>query len=329
MTLTRRHFITGGLSLGAATAIGGVGWSGISAARSLDVTEDLELVELSIPVRDLPADLHGYRIGFLTDLHLGVAISADFISTAFASVLSARVDLLLLGGDYIWIAESALGLLLQPTRSPSLTSIQSRTKLSERIFHILARLIPHAPPKDGIFWVFGNHDRWAHPTACETTLADTPAQLLKNSAIEIRRGSSSILIVGTDDYLTGVPQIPSLRRERRGPTILLTHNPDHVGSLAERGLLAPSRSTSFAAIHGDRSQFDLALCGHTHGGQVHLPFIGPVLFNIRHHRFGAGLVREGETWVYTSRGLGVVEFPYRIGCRPEATVIVLERGDAA
>jgi len=303
MGLSRRQFLTRGLALGGAGAL----LSGMPRS-SFDSTEDLEIVQVEIPIEGLARELHGYRIGLLTDIHLGVAIRTDFVASAFSAVLAASVDMLLLGGDYLWIAESSLGKLLQPARSPEFLAPRSDLKRAEAIFRTLASLLPHTPPRDGMFWVFGNHDRWVHPKMAETILGDTSARLLVNEQVEIERGESSILLVGADDYLTGVPRVPHLVRWRKGPTILLSHNPDHVGALSERGQLG---------------LFDLALCGHTHGGQIHLPMIGAPLYNVRHHRFGAGLVQENGCSVYTSRGIGVVELPYRIGCRPEATIIRL------
>ena len=303
MGLSRRQFLRGGLALGGA---GALLWG--MQRTSFDSTEDLEIVEVEIPIEGLAHDLHGYRIGLLTDIHLGVAIRTDFVASAFAAVLGASVDLLLLGGDYLWIAESSLGKLLQPPRSPEFLAPRSDLKRAEAIFRTFASLLPRIPPRDGMFWVFGNHDRWVHPQMAATILGDTSARLLVNEQVEIERGESSILLVGADDYLTGVPRIPNLVRCRMGPTILLSHNPDHVGALSERGQLG---------------LFDLALCGHTHGGQIQLPIVGAPLYNVRHDRFGEGLVMENRCSVYTSRGIGVVELPYRIGCRPEATIITL------
>lgn len=302
MLISRRDFITRSFCLGATTAL--VGTSAVGS----DTTENLELIEVNIPLSNLPKDLIGYRIGLLTDIHLGVAISTDFVADAISAVVAHQVDLLLFGGDYLWIAESRLGKLLQPERSPQFARLHSDQKRAEAIFQTLTRMIPHQPPRDGIFWVFGNHDRWLHPEMCATSWATTSARGLLNEQVEITRGTSSLLLVGADDYLTGVPLIPPLRRDRPGPTLLLTHNPDHAAELSARNQLP---------------LFDLVLCGHTHGGQVCLPLIGAPLYNVRHRRFGSGLLRENSTWVYTSRGIGVVEFPYRIACRPEATIITL------
>lgn len=304
MRISRREFITRGFSLGVATALVGTG------AIGSDTTENLELIEVNIPLTGLPPDLDGYRIGFLTDIHLGVAVSTDYIADAISSVLGAQIDLLLFGGDYLWIAESPVGRLLQPERSPEFARIPTDKRRAEAIFQTLARMVPYRPPNDGIFWVFGNHDRWIHPTMCAASWATTSARCLLNEQVEIRRGTSSLLLVGVDDYLTGVPHIPPLRRDRPGPTVLLTHNPDHAADLS---------------AHGRLSSFDLVLCGHTHGGQIRLPLLGAPLYNVRHRRFGSGLLSENGTWVYTSRGLGVVEFPYRIACRPEATIVTLNK----
>jgi predicted MPP superfamily phosphohydrolase len=76
-------------------------------------------------------------------------------------------------------------------------------------------------------------------------------------------------------------------------------------------------------LEEERSSFDLALCGHTHGGQVRVPGLTGVVIPVQDPRFMSGLADIGAGYVYTSRGLGVVGLPMRINCPPEITVIEL------
>ena len=91
------------------------------------------------------------------------------------------------------------------------------------------------------------------------------------------------------------------------PRLLLSHNPDYAEAL------------------GESPRVDLMLCGHTHGGQFRLPFIGPLRVPIRHRKYAAGLAQGPRCPVYTSVGLGMVGMRCRFYCRPELPVITLRR----
>ena len=91
---------------------------------------------------------------------------------------------------------------------------------------------------------------------------------------------------------------------------MANHNPDFTSLIHTRGV----------------SSFDLALSGHTHGGQVCIPALGAISYNINDLRLGEGLFTFPDgSQSYTSRGIGVVEFPYRINCPPEVTVLQLTK----
>jgi uncharacterized protein len=111
-----------------------------------------------------------------------------------------------------------------------------------------------------------------------------------------------------DDLGEGTPRMEGLPPpEQRDVTLLLSHNPDQ----AER-----ARSSCDAV--------DLVLSGHTHGGQIRLPWLGPVARpNGTPNRFDHGLERRPWTQVYTSRGVGTVHLPVRFFCRPEVAVLRL------
>jgi predicted MPP superfamily phosphohydrolase len=96
------------------------------------------------------------------------------------------------------------------------------------------------------------------------------------------------------------------------PRILLSHNPDVAEEPAflESGL-----------------RVDLMLCGHTHGGQVCLPFVGAPVTNSRlGQKYARGLVNGPVCPVFVSRGLGMTAMPVRLGARPEVAVIELRAG---
>jgi len=72
-----------------------------------------------------------------------------------------------------------------------------------------------------------------------------------------------------------------------------------------------------------RFPIDLQLSGHSHGGQVRLPGIGPIILPAMAIKYPEGLNRVGNLQVYTNRGLGVITPPVRFNCPPEVTLITL------
>jgi predicted MPP superfamily phosphohydrolase len=118
-------------------------------------------------------------------------------------------------------------------------------------------------------------------------------------------------MVGVDDYWENSY---SLTRALQGIPddacrILLSHNPD----VNEN-------------IESLRKRIDFIISGHTHGGQVVLPFLGaPYLPSPFGQKYRNGLVRDGERQTYVSRGLGLFFAPIRINCPPDVSLLILRR----
>jgi uncharacterized protein len=302
--LTRRNFIKAALFGGA-----GVLASGTALASSSLTTEAIEVVERRIHLPTLSTAFDGYRIAFLTDPHLGPWVRSEFIAAAFTQVSSFKPDLIILGGDYIWVPDRDDTKLWSPT---NLRFANLKAEAScEAVYDEWSPLLKMLQAPDGILAVYGNHDRWAHPSHCNECLTAHDIRLLCNESHTLVRGTGVLTLIGADDYWTGAPDLthfthlPAPNEAR----LLITHNPDHAASL----------------IASKRFHFDLALCGHTHGGQLNLPIVGPLSYNIANPQFGAGLQVVGSQKVYTSRGLGVVELPFRVNCPPEVSFLTLHR----
>lgn len=291
MKLTRRAFL--GLSA--------AGICGCYFGSHVTTTAQLEKIEL--PVATLPKNLDGLKIAFLTDLHLGPWLSQDRCAELIAPLKDQKPDLVVLGGDYILGFEGLIGqsfhklFLHAPHRSPYEIYSEAAT-LCRDIFK----------PRLGIYGVLGNHDRWAKPEECGKAFKDAGAKLLVNesSVIHIQQ-NFSLTLIGTDDFWTGSTEFPTSSFSKSHYKILLSHNPDGVPYLMNRG-----------------AKFDLALCGHTHGGQIKLPFLGAIMHNCRDARFREGHFHGEDFSVYTSRGIGSVEIPFRVNCPPEVTLITLK-----
>ncbi len=170
---------------------------------------------------------------------------------------------------------------------------------------------------DGVWCVLGNHDhRPGRASHVREVIAESSIRELQNESVVIHRGGSSFLLGGVGDpwrdacdvYGAFAGQQPEL------PRVLLAHNPDSL-------------------MDSPHVRVDLMISGHTHGGQVRLPWVGPLITRTRSGRaLAAGLNRFSRSLVYTSRGIGLVytsrgighgTYPIRFLCRPEAPVLVL------
>jgi predicted MPP superfamily phosphohydrolase len=120
-------------------------------------------------------------------------------------------------------------------------------------------------------------------------------------------GGELLYLAGVDDGWSGQPDLKAALDEHRGntPVILLAHEPDLADAFARDGRVS------------------LQLSGHTHGGQVRVPALGPIILPYLGQKYDQGLHRVNDMWIYTNRGLGVIPPPVRLNCRPEITEITL------
>jgi predicted MPP superfamily phosphohydrolase len=164
------------------------------------------------------------------------------------------------------------------------------------------------------FAVLGNHDGgiWAKEhrgfkdhAAVEKMLDAAGIELLHNRAETVTVAGGMVTLVGVGDLWAGELDAEKAFQEvkRRGPVVLLAHNPD---------------SKELVAGY----DWDLMLSGHTHGGQVLVPFQGPRFAPVRDKRFVAGLGEWNGRRIYVSRGVGSLG-GVRLGCRPEVSVLDL------
>jgi uncharacterized protein len=158
----------------------------------------------------------------------------------------------------------------------------------------------------GVHLVPGNHDytlgigRWHGAVRRYPSLSN-----LTNRSIVLDVAGARICVAGVDDYYHGRPEMRLPPRAERDFTILLAHTPDQ-GERARR----------------PEDAVDLIVSGHTHGGQVRLPWIGAPLRAAKHH-YDEGLRRRPWTQVYTTRGIGSVHLPLRFMARPEIALLEL------
>ena len=249
----------------------------------------LEVVDFAIPV-----DFDGFTIAHISDLH-----NTEFgqqQERLLQKLVEAAPDLIAITGD------------LLDSYHPNITVAME----------FINGAIAIAP----VYYVTGNH---------ESRLPELYAQLreqmesagvvvLDNKAVTLEYGSSIIRVLGVDDPTFSAEsdqyedneqvisaQLDVLLDDQSAYTILLSHRPELFDVYHEAGI-------------------DLVLCGHAHGGQVRLPFIGALFAPNQGFfpEYTAGLYRQGDTQMVVSRGLGNSSFPIRINNPPELVVITLQ-----
>jgi len=313
--ISRRSFL---LSLGAAA----VAAPAIASARITTFDTILERVTIAVP--GLPSALDGFKIAFATDLHFSVNVPYEFLAAALSVLRAENADLMVWGGDYVAVNGSKLARVTTRLAqgAQGKTSKTEQLPYAERVSNLagplteLLKIKPDAPAVG----VRGNHEIWVAPKALDAAVRDSETTLLINDNFQFSKAGHLIDVAGVDDYWNGVPMPPVFAKDA-ALKIFVSHNPDYVAVLEKAGL----------------TQFHLALCGHTHGGQICLPGIGALSYNIE-SRFTDGLQYSGghtgltppsglsasAAAIYTSRGLGVVEVPMRINCPPEVTLMTIK-----
>lgn len=161
--------------------------------------------------------------------------------------------------------------------------------------------------RDGVLAVLGNHDHWSGARLVRGYLETIGIKELPNDVHTLRRNGDELHIAGVDDVWEGMDRLDVVmnRLPASGAAVLLAHEPDFADTSAATG------------------RFDLQLSGHTHGGQVRLPFFGPPILPAYGKKYVMGRYQVGSLIQYTNRGIGGLRFRARWDCRPEVTVFDL------
>lgn len=186
--------------------------------------------------------------------------------------------------------------------------VESQVNQLEPIVQVLAQLRQEAP----IFSVIGNHDWSVGGPQVIRALKDIGVESLENASTSIEIRGVSLTLVGVSDLYSRRSDVDTAFSEASEAfNLVLTHDPRIFPMVAERG---PS----------------LVLAGHTHGGQIRLPFFGTLYAPGQGFfpKYGDGLYWEDDSVLYISRGIGYTSIlPFRFWNRPEITVLTLHRQD--
>jgi uncharacterized protein len=277
---TRRNFL-----IGAGTIAAGMTLYAGEIAR-----HELEIVNRTIPIANLPDSFHGYRIVQLSDIHLDEFTEPFFLERVVRKVNALDPDLVLLTGDFV-------------TRG-SLTFVAGN-HAAHRCAEVIATLT--APLR---YAILGNHDVTVSAPMVIHALASRGTPVLVNRHIAIEKNGSRLWLCGLEDPGTSHPDLDlTIPAKPEAPVILLSHEPDYADTVTAH----------------PRGQFvDLMLAGHSHGGQVRLPFLGPLILPPMGEKYPEGFYRFNRMQLYVNRGLGTVGLPFRLNCPPEITVLTLQ-----
>ncbi len=253
-----------------------------------------EHVHLDFP--NLPSSFHGFRIIQISDLHASFWVGREYLMEVVREINKLKKDLVVISGDIITGSVNSFWKRWMPT---------SKSDYLSMVVDVLGNL----EGGDKIA-VLGNHDQWdgkKTEVRLVTELERVGIQVLRNSSKKLSRGLSSLYVAGTDDYWVSCNLEKALRRVPQNEfKILLCHNPDVRQDIE------------------NETKIDITLCGHTHGGQVAIPFISHHFIPIKNPmRYQAGLVKEKYGYTYVNRGIGTLVFPFRLAASPEITCFTL------
>jgi len=172
--------------------------------------------------------------------------------------------------------------------------------------------IKNLKAKIGVFIVFGNWDYWSkvNITNFKRKLNAAGAIVLINEYVRLRFNGSTFYLIGVDDPHTGRDNLKTaMPKEDSTLKILLAHSPEII-------------------LKAVKAKVHLVLCGHTHGGQVVIPLLGPLFLPVKreYREYSSGLFKVNNTYLYVNRGLGTSLLPIRFSCPPEIAVIKIVKG---
>ena len=242
-------------------------------------------------LRRLSNSFSGIRIAQISDIHMGGWMDKERLQHVVDLLLEQKPKLVLITGDFL----TGHGF------------DSSRKQAVDDLIEVLAPLAKTVPT----FAVLGNHDYWTDAQAVREMLASCGITDLTNSVFTLTRGDANLHLCGVDDVWAGDVKLEEViaRLNDDSPAILLAHEPD------------------FAETSSATGKFALQVSGHSHGGQVVLPLLGPPILPYLGNKYPSGLYQVGNMIQYTNRGVGMLSPAVRFNCPPEITVFVLESLD--
>jgi predicted MPP superfamily phosphohydrolase len=244
--------------------------------------------EVVIGLPQWPPAFEHLKIVLISDLHVGSPhVGVDKLQQVVATINRQNPDLILIAGDFV-IQDVVGGNFVEPE------------VIADKLKDLRARL--------GVFAVLGNHDWWYDGERVHRAISGAGIRVLENDVAEIQQDGQSLWLVGLADLWTQKPDIEgSLQKvSDAGPVIVLTHNPDLFPRIPARVILT--------------------LAGHTHGGQINLPFFGRRIVPSDYgERYAIGHIQEAGHHLFVTPGIGTSIIPVRFRVPPEISILILVR----
>ncbi|MEH6957140.1 metallophosphoesterase [Neobacillus drentensis] len=248
----------------------------------------LDIQKLQIKHPLIPNSFDGIKIIQFSDTHLGFQYNLHQFNKLVEKINLLKPDIILFTGD----------LMNEPNQYTEIN----------KLIPILKKL--HAPL--GKYCIFGNHDHGGYGSDIYRNIMETTdfTVLLNESAPIKLKDGSTIYLLGIDDAMLGKPNLPLTLKNVPKDTfkILLSHAPD----LAETASQYP--------VHWQ-------LSGHSHGGQIKIPFFGALVTPPFAQIYPEGLYSIGENnplSLYVNRGIGTTRLPFRFMSKPELSIFTLK-----
>ena len=248
----------------------------------------LNLVEELYWSPRVPAGFDGFRLVYLSDIHYGPLFGEDRVRDLVQQVNKLHADVVILGGDYAVNSDGAVEFF---------------------------RLHPGFQAKTAVLAVMGNHDRMLPEENFEkllTAMREDGATPLVNDGILLERRGSRMAFVSCDDFYCGDCDLKKTAAlsKRADFTVFLPHMPDVLPETYK--------------MHGSLF-YQLALCGHTHGGQVAVMGHAVKSSSMYGSRYLSGWYHENGADILVTNGVGVSGLPVRLGAKPQLHLITMKK----
>lgn len=236
-----------------------------------------------------PQRLNGFTIGLISDFHYDPLFSVHPLHAAIPLLSSLRPDLIVLTGDFV-----------------SVPNFNNDEKAAALAADPCATLLRQLSAPFGVWAILGNHDCDTDPAYVTHALESRNMPVLANQSVAIERNGARFWLAGINDALSRTADLAQTLRKvpANEPVVLLAHEPD----FADQACHFP---------------IDLQLSGHSHGGQVRLPFLPPLYLPDMAKKYVLGTYQVGPLPLYTNAGLGTVDVAVRLNCPPEVTLLTL------
>lgn len=233
----------------------------------------------------IPPAFQDYKVVQFSDTHIGFHYSLEQLNDIVTQINNQQPDLIVFTGD--------------------LVDKPDTYKWNQQLIDTLNSLTA----SDGKYWIYGNHDHGGYGTnIVRNTMEKAGFELLQNEHVTVNKHGDQIVLAGIDDLMLGKPDLSKTLQgvDTNLYTILLAHEPDFADS---------------ASTH----PIDIQLSGHSHGGQVRIPFVGDLYTPAFAEKYVQGEYALDDFVLYVSRGLGTTRLPYRFLCKPEYNIYTLKK----